>query len=515
MLPTSDAEWRKLYDAISQEQIDLDRSGASHEEKHERLASHFDDEAAGPRALTDWMHNFPDFALPTIVVPSTKDYLDTINTTNFSNAGQIQKLARILSTPRAPYIPLGNFQGLPFRLVPHTRVLRSDLPSPRKGLPLCDGGRMLPHSFLAVRPKVSPMVYGTPYERVGKRNHVSSEFITEEEDFFVFHQLGLMEHSSRPLEELSEQDRSHEDWLSPGFAVVMRLLANGKPDGVYIIFNFIPWDSTIREHVTYGKKYDLWGYLPGSSDQIFYAKIANRFEDLAEGKDFELTRVHHDPAELSWAVKKANGAITIDPKVSKISQRLHDVGAEKLRRVKKSKADRKAGNHHSSSRIDNLTPQKSRQPEDVAASHNDDKNDEQTAEHHPRTSPTASEKSPPIKKHRKDIDDEGSRARLQKSVGNQETEQVGTTSPDTSMFQGSRTGEYDTGLVSRDYDDGQETEAAVCAQDCGANFGLQPARMHTGECKDIAKVNMLISPPSSDDSQFNSADSKSHRRLRY
>ncbi|PVH97311.1 hypothetical protein DM02DRAFT_685475 [Periconia macrospinosa] len=427
-----EARWEALDKFLEQELANRDYK--TEEERRERLKPYTSQMDSEER----WDYTFHLLEKrpkrPAIEVPPLETYQEKIQTRDFRDDDQIYELTSLLNNGYAQYIPLGTLMGISYRLIPGTGVLISDLPTKYKSYWKRDGSQVLSDSFLAMNPHIVPLVRPSHYPRSGREDtsptesNAVSALRSEENDGFVFFQLGYLEYTECPLEELENRRYTHDGWIDSKFAVVLRLTPEGIRDGVYIVFclNFLyvdPCDGE-RSRYTYTRTNYSWGYLPKNPDtQIFYAKIADRFEDLAEGKEFSLTHIHQRAAELTRVVRTPNGIFMEDPKAAKQSQRLHKKAQEKLDQERKAQADsakskaERVGKKQRKKRSKKTKVEREKRHKDEPLPDSPTRNNAQAGSQ--PVSPPSSDKSPPNKKHRKGKNDAGSRPRSRKHKGEQ------------------------------------------------------------------------------------------------
>lgn len=125
---------------------------------------------------------------------------------------------------------------------------------------------------------------------------------------FVFHQIGDVETWCDESDDLQTlNDTGKGDWMKTGFAAVMRLAPSGTPNGVYIIFDFHPENSTADR----SPRYDLnhWGFLGKEGRQFSCARIANKISDLDLFYQFQIPEIVEHPVEIVRVVKSAQGSM--------------------------------------------------------------------------------------------------------------------------------------------------------------------------------------------------------------
>ncbi|PVH97310.1 hypothetical protein DM02DRAFT_674194 [Periconia macrospinosa] len=338
MEPTrSDAEWEAILNTIEKRKEAL--AEPSRDAYNEIMLEMLPNQAERIEfAAWELFRPDPNELRPSI--PLAAEYKNLIEGTDFRDDEQIQKLNRALNMSFKRYIPLGTFKGLMYRLETTSELLISDVPLVNKSTTLSDGSHLLPRGFLAVDPHILPMVNSTPYIRSSVHAVAPAGFAKSNETgvasdeghhAFVFYQLGSLQFSSYSPDTITEFEQSQgaPQWTDTKFAAVVKLTPEGKRDGIYIFCRLVfRHTSGKRKQKRQKKTYRLdnlsWGFLPQNPDtRIYYAKIAERFEDLAEGKEFNLTHILQQPAELARAVRTPDGIFKRHPEATAVSQRLH------------------------------------------------------------------------------------------------------------------------------------------------------------------------------------------------
>jgi hypothetical protein len=175
-------------------------------------------------------------------IPKAEEYIQIILGTNFTCNSGISHVTSLLDLPVSPYIAIGTFADVAYRLVPNPRVLVEDNAHDSGSI---GEATLLPSTFVGFNFELEQS------SMMNRLSQVKEDSFSEQVDAlaksddtqitgFPFFQLGHLEYFPRDPKHLNENDLFSEEWEDAGFGVGIRLSSTGGHEGVYIFFNFQP-----------------------------------------------------------------------------------------------------------------------------------------------------------------------------------------------------------------------------------------------------------------------------------
>lgn len=251
--------------------------------------------------------------------PSPEEYLKLLNDTFYNNTQSVRHLYDICRLQYRPVVMIGNSRNIFYKVSLCNRI------EGRQIISKTEEREILPDNILGINDTVEPNL--SLFTKRQRRNQSFSEESTgsaESDDyvrdaFHVFHQIGALVYYKGDFEADPEGDKRDEDnWEDIGFTVVSNV-TSGRAAGVWLVFNFHPFDDE-------GERYHIdddsyWGWLPnhedGEDNQFSSAKIANSVHDLQARYELKFQhKIAHEP-EYVRAVKSGLGQLlrhTVDSK---------------------------------------------------------------------------------------------------------------------------------------------------------------------------------------------------------
>ncbi|PVH97313.1 hypothetical protein DM02DRAFT_730639 [Periconia macrospinosa] len=308
MEPRTDEYWQSLNRAVAEQDKQLSQETTA--VKNQKYRELFKDKEE-MFEFAGWIANRGlrrAQASSRLVLPPITELQNAITHTNYRNDDEVQNLDKLLDDD--PYVPLGTVNGIAYRLMPRSTVLQSDR---EPGYDPSILASLVYDYFLAIDfNSTHPASNDAPAPTEPDR---SSNSDPKDDKGFVFFQLGDLEWTPCLPKNLTNQERLHGKWLPTDFVVVLRLSKWGKPSGIYIVYNFHPFNGKSGPEFAYVTRpfHSSRGRLRNYEKQIFCAKIAGDFGDFKERKPFALTEVVQEPKEIVRVIKNAEGLLLTQP----------------------------------------------------------------------------------------------------------------------------------------------------------------------------------------------------------
>jgi hypothetical protein len=166
--------------------------------------------------------------------PKAEEYIQIILGTNFTCNSAISHVASLLDLPVSPYIAVGTFADVAYRLIPNPRVLVKDKTSACGSIGLATP---LPSIFLGINFNIDRR----PEDKediISRQGDASAYSVDTHITGFPFFQLGHLEYFPRDPKHFNKSNLFSNEWEDAGFGVGIRLSSTGGHKGVYIFFNF-------------------------------------------------------------------------------------------------------------------------------------------------------------------------------------------------------------------------------------------------------------------------------------
>ncbi|KAI9856122.1 MAG: hypothetical protein M1813_009240 [Trichoglossum hirsutum] len=228
---------------------------------------------------------------------SRKAIIDRISTTAYNEFADRRKLSIVLTQSVIPCLPAGKDRaGNVYRITPDGYGLRPD--------------RRYNH-------------YKSLYDSV-----LSITFSQDSNNSsqFLFHQIGKLEVWCGNTRKFEDSDSESDDpeiyegdeagsWVNTYYYIVMRIDETGTSKGLYLIFDFHPEfdDDDGKRNVKVGinDSLDGWGPVMIEVDgrRVTVAKIADSIKQLRFTREFDLTEVSHDSADIVTTIQTKQGIL--------------------------------------------------------------------------------------------------------------------------------------------------------------------------------------------------------------
>ena len=251
--------------------------------------------------------------------PSRQEFFERLLSTDYNRGNELVSLEAFCGGANMPVMLLGHERGIEYKLIPGNRL------QPHK-TNWSDKRPMMPHNVLGVNFNVEPRAVSTgPVGRRRRNMNFSEESTqsTESDDynaneFQILHQIGSVMYYDGDFSAVkgTPAENDSQNWRDSRFALVSDV-TSGKPKGVWLAFDFHPYERTACEHIPIGDD-DEWGWLPepegdswpdqdGEDDQCSFVKIADSLQDLDRDFKFKMEQHVRHEVELVPAVQAADG----------------------------------------------------------------------------------------------------------------------------------------------------------------------------------------------------------------
>jgi hypothetical protein len=288
------------------------------------LNKHFPSKADRERYWA-WVHDTDRASRTLQQLYTPSDLFNTLVQTNFVERKSLAVLYSILRTARAPYIPVGCYNGYRYRLSPSLHSLIVDLDDldpndtrefaidPIMGLSLPPPRRIQYADMSSerhARRKTDPSDESHSTESSGQSIKGRND-----DQGFVFFQIGMLEGApeSEWLNNGRLRDgRIHTDlnWQPTEWVMVVVIDENNRASAVWLLQDFNPLITDTMETYAIKEEENDWGLLLGETDRKWMrggVKIANNIEDIKETRAWTMDEYIQGKYDLVQAVLAERG----------------------------------------------------------------------------------------------------------------------------------------------------------------------------------------------------------------